>query len=77
MLLFNIYFWGALLGGLWGLRSTSQGLTGPLAVRVQSPNCWTAREFPINTAVVTFFWQYFFVLRVLFCSIYFCEKNNL
>ena len=64
MLLFNIYFWGALPGGLWGLSFTSQALTGPLAVRVQSPNRWTAREFPINTAVVTFF--FFFVLAFSF-----------
>lgn len=31
---------------LWDLSSLPEIELGPLAVKAQSPNCWTAREFP-------------------------------
>ena len=42
---FFFFFW-AMLNALWDLSSLTRDLTGPSAVKAQSPNHWTAREIP-------------------------------
>ena len=45
----------AMLRSLWDLSSPTGIKPAPSAVRVQSPNNWTAREFPIFAFTIYLF----------------------
>ena len=53
----QIFFFLVVPCGLWDLCSpTRDGIeTRPSAVRAQSPNNWTAREFPMEQILLTSF----------------------